>query len=301
MNYIFFDTNVILEIYQIEKLFKIFIEDFASNNDIKSSLYITSITHDEFNIIAKSRNLFQENKYKTLFDKLKIINCQKIFKASYDDVLYRDFINRPPHRLKMGRKDYCDNHRDTLIWLTIIEKAKKLQVTKKSSFIFYTNDNDFLKYKNYLTDEFYDKTAKTIEIKNFYPFEIFKKEYIESDTLGVINFRDFKEWFFTFLEIINKYDKGITKNNNEVFKIVKLFLDPKIYKKHPVSYLLDQYKKNKPKDIQKYFDRDCILFYKKITDPSFLKKFKGKDGKDSFDKNTINNIKNNFKYLHNEN
>ncbi len=297
----FFDTNIILKIYEIDKLFKIFLKNFVNNDDINSCIYITSITKNEFNIIVKSRNLFDKNKCQTLFNKLKIISCHPTLKRFKDDILYRDFINCPPHRCKMGRKDYQDNHRDTLIWLSIIEFVKELQADKISSFTFYTNDNDFLKNRKYLTDEFCDKTAKTIEFESFYPFEIFKKTYIETGIFKVIDFNDLMEWFSTFLEIIKRYDKGMDRNKNEVVKIIKLFLDPKIYKKHPVSYLLGKYKVKKSKDIESYIDNDCILFYKKITDPLFLKKIKDNDGKDIFDKNTISNIRTNFKYLHNEN
>lgn len=293
MNYIFLDTNVIIKIYETKKLFKIFNEKFVNSN----IPYITSVSQNEFNVIIKRKNIFSSKKYDDLFSKLRIFDCKQTYKVERDNILYRDFINCPPHRQKMGKKEYQDNHRDTLIWLGIIDFAKTIKKNSKSKIIFYTNDNDFLRHQNYLIDEFYAKTTKDIKICNFYPLEIFKETYINSNTIKIIEFNDIKEWFSTFLNIINKYDDGETRNQKEVLEIVKLFLRPTIYKQHPISYLLKEYNKNTPKNIDSYLDRECILFYKKITDQLFLKKFK-QNGKDVFDKNTIDNIENNFKYLH---
>ena len=105
------------------------------------------------------------NRIKDLFD--KIIDCKQIYKKHEFDIVYRDFILLPPHKLKGNKRRYSMNHHnDTLSWLAIMDYCKKKSET--CEYVVLSNDSDFFSEKNFLVDEFYSYTKKKIIFETFF-------------------------------------------------------------------------------------------------------------------------------------
>jgi len=222
-----------------------------------------------------------------LIDKDKIIDCKKIFKKHEFDILYRDFILLPPHRLKSKKKRYSmNNHNDTISWLAIIDYCKKN--SESCEYEFWSNDSDFFTKMEILKNEFYTHTKKEITFKTFYPIEIFENEY------KTMQFESLHSWFTSFSEIIDAESK---KERYDIsFKICDIFLKKNKYTtNHPIKTIIGLLKQKDCyyTDINRWF----IDFYKKISNYEFLKKLKLKNGNQYYKKDEIKNFLKKFSYL----
>ena len=245
--------------------------------------------NNKFNVKYKETWDLINKKMLNLIDKDKIINCKKIYKKYEFDIIYRDFILYPPHRLNGNKKQYSmNNHNDTLSWLAIIDYCKESSGSWK--YEFWSNDSDFFAYKEILTDEFYTITKKKIIFETFWPIEIFKKEY------KWMQFETLHSWFLSFSEIINAENKKEKYNMSP--QICDLFLKTNEYTTNrPIKTIINLLKEKNNNYIA--INRWFINFYKKISNHEFLKKLKLKDGKQYYKKDQISNFSKKFSYLNN--
>lgn len=236
----------------------------------------------------KSINYFEN--IKNIFS--DIIDCKNIYKKMENEINYRDYSLTPPHKRKVNKKSYPNNHNDTLSWLSIIDYC--CNKNGDTNYEFWSNDTDFYLSKEYLANEFLSKTQKRIDFKTFWPIKIFKVEYKSN----CMQFENLKSWFQSFTEII---DESIEKNiNNTIIEIVEtLIKDKNIVNQHPIKTIFDLIK-NETKEKQLYYidiNKWFIDFYKRITNEAFLKKIKLKNGKQKYPKNEINDIVEKYSYL----